>query len=115
LNGVHVPELHGSVTSAQMETSPLTQPVAQCDPVKPEPRSKPHVESSATVPAAQQTGPAELAAQSTGPLHPHEMEPATGQVVPIAWHVEPLGVVLGVSQHSCPAVHLTEPVGVKGQ
>jgi hypothetical protein len=101
LNGVHcVPEGHGSVVSEQIATSPAAQACAQCDPAKPEPRSNPHTLSSVTAPPAQHTLPAALPAQSTGPSHPHESEPVTGQAAPAGWHVEPLTTVLGVSQHS---------------
>ena len=95
-----MPAAQGSVGAAQMETSPATQLCAQWDPVNPVPRSNPHAGSIATVPAAQQTAPEALPAQSTGPLHSHASEPVTGHVVPAAWQVEPEGVVLGVSQHS---------------
>lgn len=112
---MHVPELHGSVASEQIEISPPTQLLAHCELVNPDPRLNPHVESRETVPAAQQTGPAALPAQSTGPSHAHAMDPVIGQLVPPAWQVDPLALVLGASQHSCPAVQWTEPAAVKGQ
>jgi hypothetical protein len=104
LNGVHVPELHGSVASEQIEISPDPQLVAQCDAVNPDPRLNPHVASRATVPFAQHTGPRELLAQSTGPSQSHWIEPVIGHVVPSVSHVDPSVLVLGASQHCCPAV-----------
>jgi len=68
-----------------------------------------------TAPTPQHTAPLALPTQSVGPLHSQVMEPAIGQVIPPAWQLELDGVVLGASQHSCPAVQWTEPVGVNGQ
>jgi hypothetical protein len=103
LNGVHVsPVGQGSVASVQIDTSFDEHEVPQCVAVKLLPRLKPQVESSATVPPTpQQTGPAGLPAQSTGPSHCQAMEPTMGHV-PGSWHVELLGLVLGASQHCCP-------------
>jgi hypothetical protein len=116
LNGVHADPLgHGSVVAAQIVCSPSAQLVAQWAPVKPVPRSKPHVGSGATVPAPQHTEPAAFPTQSTGPLQFHASEPATGQAAPSAWHVEPLATVLGVSQHSWADAQWMAPTVVKGQ
>ena len=95
-----------SLCESQIETSPEAQDCAQCAPVKPVPRSKPHAGSSATVPDAQQTCPAALFAQSRGPSHSHESQPGSGQLEPAARQVEVLPASAGPSQQilSCSAV-----------
>jgi hypothetical protein len=118
-DGVHVePAAVQSAAFSQTVMPGAGHEAAHVVPVKPVHSAQvtPHELAVVGEPVPQQTGPAELVAQSMASRHCQSTEPVTGHAVPIATQVDSAEDPSGVSQQCWPAVHvMLEDAPLNGQ